>query len=436
MVIKKLKEIFVSLTIKNYRLFFMGQGISLIGTWIQRTTMGWFVYRLTGSAFLLGLVSFLSMIPSVFVSPFAGAWADRLNRHHIMILTQIAFCVQTGVLAILVLTGVINKQVQYPILILAFIQGIIDAVDAPIRQNFVMDLVSSRSLLPNAIATNSAMFNGARLIGPAIGGFLIMMFSEGVCFAINAISYIPVIISLLFIKINYPPFLPQKEPTLKKIFSGWKYAWENMPIRFLLGNLAIYTVFGMSFSTLMPIFAKDILQGTSATQGLLMSAMGVGALCGSFFLASRKSIRGMPTRLVYLCLCFSISSILFSLSGSIPLSMFFMVFLGLSGMMTMATTNTLIQSIASLEMRGRVISLYTMASASMAPLGSLLMGYLSSRIGARYTLITCGSIFLLWSIYGLKIVPSFLRGVLRMLVISNNTDVYRQRTLNPEASAQ
>jgi MFS family permease len=436
MVINKIKEIFVSLTIRNYRIFFMGQGISLIGTWIQRTTMGWFVYRLTGSAFLLGLVSFLSMIPSVFVSPFIGAWADRLNRHRTMIYTQIAFCLQTGILALLVLTRVINKQVWYPILILSFIQGIIDAVDAPIRQNFVMDLVSSRTLLPNAIATNSAMFNGARLIGPAIGGFLIMMFSEGVCFAINAISYIPVIISLCFIKISYPPVPPQKEPTLKKIFSGWKYSWENMPIRFLLSNLAVFTVFGMSFSTLMPIFAKDILHGTSATQGLLMSSMGVGALCGSFFLASRKNIRGMPSRLVYLCLTFSIACILFSLSGSIPLSMFFMVFLGLAGMMTMATTNTLIQSISSLEMRGRVISLYTMASASMSPLGSLLMGTLSSRIGARFTLIVCGLVLLLWSLNGLRIVPKFLRGVLRMLIISDNTDVYRQRVLAPEISAR
>ncbi|HPB18663.1 MAG TPA: MFS transporter, partial [Candidatus Cloacimonas sp.] len=151
MVINKIKEIFVSLTIRNYRIFFIGQGISLIGTWIQRTTMGWFVYRLTGSAFLLGLVSFLSMIPSVFVSPFIGAWADRLNRHRTMIHTQIAFCLQTGILALLVLTRVINKQVWYPILILSFIQGIIDAVDAPIRQNFLMDLVSSRTLLPNAI---------------------------------------------------------------------------------------------------------------------------------------------------------------------------------------------------------------------------------------------------------------------------------------------
>lgn len=209
-----------------------------------------------------------------------------------------------------------------------------------------------------------------------------------------------------------------------------------MPIRFLISNLAIYTIFGMSFSTLMPIFAKDILQGTSATQGLLMSAMGVGALAGSFFLASRKNIRGMPTRLVYLCLVYSISLILFSLSGSLPLSMFYMVFIGLTGMMTMATTNTLIQSIASIEMRGRVIALYTMASASTAPLGSILMGSLSSQFGARYTLIICASVFLLWSLYSLKLAPKFIKGVLRMLVISNNTDVYRSKILAPEINIQ
>jgi MFS family permease len=176
---KKLKTLYSSLTIRNYRLFFMGQGVSLIGTWIQRTTMGWFVYRITGSAFLLGLVSFLSMIPSVFVSPFAGAWADKWNRHHMMIITQTAFFLQTSVLALLVLTGVINSRVQFPLLLLALLQGIIEAVDAPFRQSFVIDLVQKRSLLPNAIATNSAMFNGARLVGPAVGGLLIMLFSEG-----------------------------------------------------------------------------------------------------------------------------------------------------------------------------------------------------------------------------------------------------------------
>jgi len=428
----KLKSLFVSLTIRNYRIFFMGQGVSLIGTWIQRTTMGWFVYRLTGSAFLLGLVSFLSMIPSVFISPFAGAWADRWNRHHTMILTQVAFLVQTSVLAILVLTGVINKNVQYPILILAAIQGIIDAIDAPIRQNFVIDLVAKRSMLPNAIATNSAMFNGARLIGPAVGGFLIIMFSEGVCFAINAISYIPVIISLFFIKIDYPAVARTKESTIKKIVAGWKYSWHSFPIRFLIANLAVYTLFGMSYATLMPIFAKDILHGNSSTQGLLMSTAGIGALTGSMILASLKNIRGMSLRLIVTGMSFSIALVCFAFSGSLWLSMFLMLFIGFTMMMTMATTNTLIQSTVSDSMRGRVISLYTMSFSSMSPFGSLLVGSLSSKIGARYTLLISASICFVWSIYGLKLVPQFSRGIMRMLVLSKNTDVYRVRKFAPE----
>lgn len=422
---KKLTDIFISLQIRNYRIFFMGQGVSLIGTWIQRTTMGWFVYRLTNSAFLLGLVSFLSMIPSVFISPFAGAWSDRWNRHHTMIITQIAFFLQTATLAVLVLTGVINKQVQYPILILALMQGIIDAVDAPIRQNFVMDLVAKRSYLPNALATNSAMFNGARLIGPAVGGFLIIMFSEGICFAINAISYIFVIISLLFIKIDYPPVLSTKESTFRKIADGWKYAWNNVPIRFLISNLAVYTVFGMSYTTLMPVIARDVLQGNSGTQGILMSTSGIGALCGSLFLASRKNIKGMPTRLIYVCLGFSVALILFALSRMMFISMILISFLGLAGVLSMTTTNTLIQSVVSPEMRGRVLSLYTMAFAGMSPLGSLLMGSMTSRWGAQITLVICASIYLLWSLNSLRTSPQFLRGVLRMLVAGNNTESYR-----------
>lgn len=413
-------------------MFFMGQGVSLVGTWIQRTTMGWFVYRLSGSAFLLGLVSFLSMIPSVFISPFAGAWADRWNRHHTMIITQFAFFVQTSVLAILVLTGIINKNVQYPILIMATLQGIIEAIDAPIRQSFVIDLVAKRSLLPNAIATNSAMFNGARLIGPAVGGFLIIMFSEGVCFAINAISYIPVIISLFFIRISYPPKPVSTESTLKKIVDGWRYSWHSFPIRFLIMNLGVYTLFGMSYNTLIPIFAKDILHGNSGTQGLLMSTAGIGALTGSMLLAARKNIRGMAHRLIWVGMAFSIAIICFALSGSLAFSVFLMLFIGFTGMMTMATTNTLIQTAVSHDMRGRVISLYTMSFSSMAPFGSLMMGSLCSRFGARLTLVICSTIFMLWSINSLRLAPQFLRGILRMLVLSENTDVYRVRKFAPE----
>jgi len=425
----KLKTLYSSLTIRNYRLFFMGQGVSLIGTWIQRTTMGWFVYRITGSAFLLGLVSFLSMIPSVFVSPFAGAWADKWNRLHMMIATQIAFFLQTSVLAILVLSGVINSHVQYPLLILSLLQGVIEAVDAPFRQSFVIDLVQKRSLLPNAIATNSAMFNGARLVGPAVGGLLIILFSEGVCFAINAISYLPVIVSLFFIKITYPPQLPDSESTLKKIGEGFKYTWHKIPIRFLIVNLAIYTIFAMSYTTLLPIFAKDVLKGTSGTQGLLMSTSGIGALIGSVIMASLSNIRSMPKRLVYSSIAFAITLIAFSFSGVVTLSLALMVVLGFFGMQIMASTNTLIQSVVDDKMRGRVISLYTMSFNSMAPFGSLMMGSLSSKFGAPRTLLITSVFFMLWSLNGLRLIPGFIKGIMRMLVRNKNTEIYRVKTL-------
>ncbi len=420
-----LRRTFVSLSIRNYRLFFMGQGISLVGTWIQRTTMGWFVYRITGSALLLGLVSFLSMIPSVPISPFVGAWADRWNRHHTIIITQTAFFIQNSLLAIMVLGGRINQNVHYPLMIFALLQGIIEAVDAPIRQNLVIDLVGDKSMIPNAIATNSAMFNAARLVGPALGGFLIILFSEGICFALNAISYIPVISTLCLIRITYPAIKPERDSTLKKILDGWRYVYRNIPIRFLLANLSIYTLFGMSYTTLIPIFAKDILKGNSGTQGLLMSTAGIGALTGSLILASRKSIKGMVERLVYIGCGVSLAMMVFSRSQSLPFSMFMMLFIGFGMMMTMATTNTLIQSIVSDEMRGRVLSAYTMAFMSTSPFGGLLLGALSSKIGAQSTMMISAGICMLWSLGALKYVQQFSRRILRMLVLNDNASIYR-----------
>lgn len=427
-----IRRTFTSLSIKNYRLFFMGQAVSLIGTWIQRTTMGWFVYRLTGSAFLLGVVTFLSMIPSVFISPFVGAWADRWNRHRTLIGTQIAFFVQNAVLATLVLTHVINENVIYPILILAFVQGAIEAVDSPIRQTFLIDLIGDKRLLPNAIATNSAMFNGARLIGPALGGVMIILFSEGVCFAINAVSYLPIIISLQFVKVSYPKLPPRTISTFRKIADGWKYVYHSFPIKFLIINLAVYTLFGNSYSTLIPVFAKDILHGDSGTQGLLMSTAGIGALIGSFILASKSSIKGMQIRLIFVGLVASSGLMLFSQSRSTVLSMIMMLFIGFGMMMNTATTNTLIQSIVADDMRGRVLSVYTMSFMSMSPFGGLLVGILTSRIGAQSTMFICALICFLWSLNGFCLMPKFTNNMLKMLVKNSNSDVYRDSRVRME----
>jgi len=421
------KNMFRALTVRNYRLFFAGQGISLIGTWIQRTTMGWFVYRLTESPFLLGLISFLSMIPSIFISPFAGTWADRWNRHKIIIGTQIAFFIQSSLLALFVVTGVIDSSRIWVLMLLSVAQGMIEGVDAPIRQSFVIDLVKVRSMVPNAIAMNSAMFNGARLIGPALGGFLIQVFGEGLCFSINAVSYIAVILMLFMMRIQYEPMVQDKESTLKKILEGWRYAWHQFPIRVLVMNLAVYTMFGMSYATILPVFVRDVLKGQSSTMGLMLSTAGIGALLGSFFLASRTTIRGIASRMLFIGAGVSATLIVFSFSKSIYINMPLMVIIGFGMMMQMASTNTLIQSVVDDKMRGRVLSIYTMAFTAVTPFGSLLVGSLSSTWGVQPALAICALVCLIWSLSGFSILGKFTRSVLRMLVRSNNQEIYRPK---------
>ncbi len=424
------KNMFRALTVRNYRLFFAGQGISLIGTWIQRTTMGWFVYRLTESPFLLGLISFLSMIPSIFISPFAGTWADRWNRHKIIIGTQIAFFIQSSLLALFVVTGVIDSSRIWVLMLLSVAQGMIEGIDAPIRQSFVIDLVKVRSMVPNAIAMNSAMFNGARLIGPALGGFLIQAFGEGLCFSINAVTYIAVILMLFMMRIQYEPAVPDKESTLKKILEGWSYAWHQFPIRVLVMNLAVYTMFGMSYATILPVFVRDVLKGQSSTMGLMLSTAGIGALLGSFFLASRTTIRGIANRMLFIGAGVSATLIVFSFSKNIYINMPLMVIIGFGMMMQMASTNTLIQSVVDDKMRGRVLSIYTMAFTAVTPFGSLLVGSLSSTWGVQPALAICALVCLIWSLSGFSILGKFTRSVLRMLVRSKNQEIYRPKQVH------
>lgn len=420
-----LKSTFKALSIRSYRLFFIGQGISLIGTWMQRATMSWFVYRITGSAFLIGVMSFLSMVPSIVISPFAGQWGDRWHRHYIIILTQTAAFLQAAALALVVLNQVVHSGFILPLIVLSLMQGVIDAVDSPVRQSFVFDLVESKTMLPNAIAMNSAMFNGARLVGPTLAGMLIVALGEGYCFAINSLSYIPVIVMLIMIRINAKPRKKENASTLSNIAQGWKYAFGSFPIRFLISNIVIFTLFGMSYATLLPVFAKDILGGDSRTLGYMMSLVGVGALSGALYLASRKSLRGLGPVMIGAGVLVSICLIVFSLSQWLVLSLPLMLVIGLGLMMQTAGSNTILQSIIADEMRGRVLSLYTMSFMSVAPFGNLLAGFLSSRFGARYTLMGSASICLLWTVFGLNLIPKFIRSVNRMLIVNRNQAMYR-----------
>jgi len=416
---------FKALTIRNYRLFFIGQGVSLIGTWIQRTTMGWYVYRLTNSVFLLGLVSFLSMIPSVVLSPFAGDLADRANRHKIIIGTQIAAYLQASALAVMVLTDYITPDFLLPLIIISLLQGIIEAIDAPVRQAYVIDLVGDKSYLPNAIAMNSAMFNGARLIGPSIAGLMIAFFNEGFCFAFNGLSYLPVLVMLFMIKLHYPKKELTGRSALRNVIEGWSYAYQSFPIRYLISNIMIFTFFGMSYATLLPVFARDVLKGDSKTLGLLMSTAGIGALSGALYLASRQSIKGLGQKMTSAGAVVSICLIIFAFSTQLYMSMALLLMIGLGMMLQMASTNTIIQGIVADKMRGRILALYTMAYMSIAPFGSLMVGSVSSKIGVKYTLVVTASVCFLWSIYGLKSLKAFVSRVQRMLVLNKNTDVYR-----------
>ncbi|MFB3844130.1 MAG: MFS transporter [Candidatus Cloacimonadaceae bacterium] len=396
----KIQDLFQSLSVKNYRIYFIGQGISLIGTWMQRTTMSWYVYRLTGSPLLLGLIGFLSQIPSVFISPFAGVWADKFNRLSILKVTQSLALVQAMTLGILVVTNTIQI---WHLIILSLFSGIIEAADSPARHALVIELVQKKSLLTNAIALNSASFNGARLIGPSVAGIIIALSNEGICFLINGFSFIPVLISLFMIVIPYKEPPQREQSVFTEIKQGWKYAFHNLPIKFLISNNAITTFFGMSYAVLIPIFAKDILHGNAQTQGFLLSMSGVGALLGALYLASRKSIRGLNYRMVYALSLFGVSLLMFSWSRYYPFSLFLMILIGIGMMFQMSTANTILQSVVTDEMRGRVMSLHSMASMSVAPFGSLMVGALSKSIGAPLTLTICAIVCLLWSGYSISI---------------------------------
>ncbi|EHC15966.1 MFS transporter [Fischerella thermalis] len=398
---------------RNYRLFFAGQGISLIGTWMTQTATIWLVYSLTQSPLMLGLVGFSSQIPSFILAPFGGVFVDRFSRHRTLIGTQILSMIQSLALAILALTGVIHI---WHIIVLSLFQGIISAFDAPARQAFVVDLVERQEDLANAIAINSTMFNGARLVGPAIGGLLVAGVGAAYCFLIDGLSYIAVIIALLAMRIKPQKTIASMSNPLQQIKEGFLYAFGFAPIRALLLLSALVSFFGLQYTVLVPVFAEKILQGSAETLGFLMAASGVGALAGGIYLASRKSILGLGRLIVVEPAILGIGLITFSLSRYLPLSLFTMLFVGLGTIFQVAAGNTVLQTIVEDEKRGRVMSLLTMSFLGTIPLGNLLGGALADLIGATNTLIIDGVVCILGSIYFMKKLPS-LRQLIRPIYV-------------------
>jgi MFS family permease len=382
-----LKQVFRALAHRNYRLFFGGQSISLIGTWMQLIAMNWLVFRLTHSALLLGVVGFSSRIPTFLIAPLGGVLADRWNRHRLLVVTQALSMIQAMIFAFLVLTNLIAV---WHIVILSLSLGFINALDIPIRQAFVVDMIERREDLGNAIALNSSMVNGARLIGPSIAGMLIASLGEGLCFLLNGLSFIAVLWALLAMKMTPKRKEMQRSQFFQGLKEGFSYAFGFGPIRSLLLLLALVSLMGMPYTVLMPIFAERILRGGAQAFGFLFGAAGVGALVGTFYLASRKTVLGLGRIVVVATLIFGVGLIGFSLSRLFWLSLTFMVLTGFGMIVQMASTNTILQTLAEEDKRGRVMSLYTMAFMGMVPFGSLLSGSLADRIGAPATIMIGG----------------------------------------------
>jgi len=402
-----LKSIFRSLRYRNYRLFFSGQSLSLIGTWVQRIAIPWLVYRLTDSAFLLGFVGFAGQIPTFILAPFAGVLTDRLNRYHIMIVSQILSMIQALTLALLYFTNTIEV---WNVLLLSVIQGCINAFDTPARQSFVIEMVEDKNDIGNAVALNSSMFNGARLVGPSIAGVLIASLGEGACFLINGISYIFVVISLLLMKVKPQEKKKVKDTNIIKEFKeGFTYTFGFPPIRSIIILLTLISLMGMPFSVLMPIFAKDIFHGGSHIFGFLMGASGVGALIGAAYLASRKSVVGLEKIIPLAAIVFGLGLVSFSLSSSFPLSIILMIITGVGMMMQTACSNTILQTISDNDKRGRVMSFYTMAFMGTAPIGSFLAGSMASMIGAPATLLIGGIACVIGALVFAQKLPMFIK---------------------------
>ena len=398
-----LKFLFRTLQSRNYRLFFIGQFISLIGTWIQQIAVSWLVYRMTNSVFLLGLVGFVSQFPTFVITPFAGVWSDRFNRHKILVLTQTLSLIQALALAILVLSGAITV---WQIILLSLFIGCVNAIDMPNRQSFVIHMIDDRNDLGNAIALNSAMFNGSRLIGPFIAGVLIATVGEGICFLINALSYIAVIAALLSMNTDHiKGNVSSKTSVLEELKEGFTYVFGNARIRAILILVALTSIMGVPFIVLMPAFAKDILQGGPHTLGFLMSALGAGALLGAFYLASRTKIKGLQKLINMGAFIFGIGLIGFSFSRFLWISIL-MVFIAAFGMMVqVASTNTWLQINADDDKRGRTMSFYVVSFMGMAPFGSLLAGSLAGFIGVPDTIFIGGTVCILGAIFFLKLFP-------------------------------
>lgn len=405
---RKLSPALRALSNRDYRLFFFGQGASLIGTWMQSIAASWLVYRLTGSALMLGLAGFLGQMPVFFISPIAGVLGDRWNRHKILLIVQVMSMIQAFVFAGITLGGVVQI---WHILTLSCILGVINAFEMPVRQAFIIEMIKDKSDLPNAIALNSSIFNASRLVGPAVAGVVVAAAGEGVCFLINGISYIAVIATFISMNVSTVKISKSGKNVLGEMREGFSYAVRFIPIRDILILIAAVSLFGMTFPVLLPVFAAKIFNGGSHTFGILVAASGGGAFLATIYLAMRKSIKGQGMVMNISIYSLSFSLIAFSRSDILYISTVLLVIIGFSMITIVASCNIVLQAVVDEDKRGRVMSMYVMAFTGSAPVGSLLAGAISSKAGAPLTVLICG-----WACLILAVIFSFRLPVVRELI--------------------
>lgn len=398
---------------RNFRLFFGGQLISLIGTWMQSVAQAWLIYRLTHSALLLGAVGFAGQIPIFLIAPFGGHVADRVDRRRIIIVTQTCAMILAFILAALTLSGRIH---EWHIIVLAALLGVVNAFDMPARQAFIVQMVERDDLM-NAIAINSSMFNGARVVGPAVAGILVAAIGEGWCFFANAVSYIAVLAGLFMMTTETFVPRPVAGSALRNIWDGLRFVANTAPIRALLLLIAIVSFTGMPYAVLMPVFADRVLHAGARGLGILMGASGVGALAGSVMLAMRSTVRGLGKWVAVSSTLFGMTLIAFGTSRTLWLSVAILVPLGASMMVQMSSSNTLIQSMVPDELRGRVMAAYTMMFMGMGPLGALAGGTVADRVGAPIAVIVGGTITIFAAAVFSMRLPA-LRGPAREMILA------------------
>jgi MFS family permease len=425
-----LRRLFRALQARNYRFYFGGQGLSLIGTWMQRVALHWWVYRVTHSALALGWVGFAGQIPALLLAPLAGALVDRWDRQRLLLATQILAMLQAGALAWLVLADVATLG-----LVVGFsvVLGVINAVDMPARQALVVDLVDQPADLGNALALNSVMTNGARLVGPTLAGLLIVSVGEGRCFLLNGLSYLAILAAVGAMRLPPRPVAPPRAPLLAEAHAGVRYAWGFVPIRAILLLVSAANLLGMPYQVLLPVFATDVLHGDAHTLGVLTAASGVGAILGALYMASRDSVLGLGRVLVLSIGLFGLGLVGLSWARHDIVAMLALV--GASGGMMVLTTasNTVLQTIADEEQRGRVMSFYTMAFLGTAPLGSLVAGTVAAQIGAAQTVQIGGVGCLLGALVFARYLPA-LREMVRP--IYTNRGLIQAATLRTQTAIE